>query len=323
MQVSRKQSYLFSFAALLFGLCVTAGPLWAQTAAFNPQALEGAWAAGMGQGRGALAFIGNTCSLGMSSQQMRGMWDMAGDCLNMRSQNGQTISAMMSTQNKDPVPGSNMQLALQAIPARDAGGQPQGGGWGQLPQQPQPGGWGQPPQQPQPGGWGQPPQQPQPGGWGQPPQQPQPGGWGQPPQQPQPGGWGQPPQQPQPGGWGQPPQQPQPGGWGQQQPQQPGFNGAPGPLEGRWVWVHSNPGRSMGFVFSGNRFSSWMLVPGLGTVESSGTYAVSGGRLIMQHESGPDAGKTDNLAFERHGNLLYIGVGTVGPGNPPIVFRLQ
>ncbi len=301
MQVSRKQSYLFSFAALLLGLCVTAGPLRAQTAAFNPQALEGAWAAGMGQGRGALAFIGNTCSLGMSSQQMRGMWDMAGDCLNMRSQNGQTISAMMSTQNKDPVPGSNMQLALQAMPARDAGGQPQGGGWGQAPQQPQPGGWGQPPQQPQPGGWGQPPQQPQPGGWGQPPQQPQPGGWGQPPQQPQPGGWGQPPQQ----------------------PQQPNFNGAPGPLEGRWVWVHSNPGRSMGFVFSGNRFSSWMLVPGLGTVESSGTYAVSGGRLIMQHESGPDAGKTDNLAFERHGNLLYIGVGTVGPGNPPIVFRLQ
>jgi hypothetical protein len=299
MQVSRKQSYLFSFAALMFGLCVTAGPLWAQTAAFNPQALEGAWAAGMGQDRGALTFSGNTCSLGMSSQQMRGMWDMAGDCLNMRSQNGQTISAMMSTQNKAPVSGSNMQLALQAIPARDAGGQPQGGGWGQAPQQPQPGGWGQPPQQPQPGGWGQTPQQPQPGGWGQAPQQPQPGGWGH------------------------PQQQPQPGSWGPQQPQQPGFNGAPGPLEGRWVWVHSNHGCSMGFVFSGNRFSSWMLVPGQGTVESSGTYTVSGGRLIMQHESGPDAGKTDNLAFERHGNLLYIGVGTVGPGNPPIVFRLQ
>ena len=79
----------------------------------------------------------------------------------------------------------------------------------------------------------------------------------------------------------------------------------------------------MGYIFSGNRFSSWMLIPGRGMVESSGTYAVSGGRLIMQHETGPDAGKTDNLAFERHGNLLYIGVGTVGPGNPPIVFRLQ
>ncbi|MBR5429530.1 MAG: hypothetical protein IK116_03265 [Firmicutes bacterium] len=315
MQVSRRQSYFFSFAALLLGLCVTAGPLWAQTAAFDPRALEGAWAAGMGPDRVTLTFSGNTCSLGMNGQQMQGMWDVAGDCLNMRFQNGQTISAMMSAQNDVLVLDNNMQLARQAVPARDAGGVPQAGGWGQPPQQPQPGGWGQA-QQPQPGGWGQPPQQPQPGGWGQ-AQQPQPGGWGQPPQQPQPGSWGQ-PQQPQPGGWGQPPQQPQPGGWGQ--PQQSGFNGAPGPLEGRWVWVHSGPGRTMGFVFSGNRFSSWMLVPGRGTVESSGIYTVSGGRLIMQHETGPDAGKTDNLPFERHGNLLYIAV---GQGNPPIVFRRQ
>ena len=311
MQISCKHLYSLGFAVLLFGLCVMAGPLGAQTAAFNPQVLEGAWAAGMGQDMVTLTLKGNTCSLGMNGRQMQGIWDVAGDCLNMRFQNGQTISAMMSAQNDTLVLGNNMQLARQAVPARDAGGVPQTGGWGQ------------PPQQPQPGGWGQPQQQPQPGGWGQTQQQPQPGGWGQPPQQPQPGGWGQPPQQPQPGGWGQPPQQPQPGGWGQQQPQQPGFNGAPGPLEGRWVWVHSNPGRSMGYIFSGNRFSSWMLIPGRGMVESSGTYAVSGGRLIMQHETGPDAGKTDNLAFERHGNLLYIGVGTVGPGNPPIVFRLQ
>ena len=318
MQVSRKQSYLFSFAALLFGLCVTAGSLWAETAAFNPQVLEGAWAAGMGSDNVTLTFSGNTCSLGMNGRQMQGVWDMAGDCLNMRFENGQTISAMMSAQNDALVLDGGIQLARQAVPGRDAGGPPQAGGWGQPQQQPQPGSWGQPQQQPQPGSWGQPQQQPQPGGWGQPPQQPQPGGWGQPPQQPQPGGWGQ-PQQPQPGGWGQP-QQPQPGGWGQPQQPQPGFNGAPGPLEGRWVWVHSNPGRSMGFVFSGNRFSSWLLIPGRGTVEASGTYTVSGGRLIMQHETGPDAGKTDNLPFERHGNLLYIAVGV---GNPPIVFRLQ
>ncbi len=79
----------------------------------------------------------------------------------------------------------------------------------------------------------------------------------------------------------------------------------------------------MGFAFSGNRFSSWTGITGTVLVEASGTYMVSGGRLILQHETGPDAGKTDNLAFERHGNLLYIGVGRVGPGNPPIVFRLQ
>ncbi len=126
------------------------------------------------------------------------------------------------------------------------------------------------------------------------------------------GGWGQPQQQPQGGGWGQPQQQAQGGGV---QPPQPGFGSAPGPLEGRWVWVHSTPNRSMGFVFSGNRFSSWMP-----DRSATGTYTVSGGRLIMQHETGPDAGKTDNLAVEVQGNLLYIGV---QPDNPPIVFARQ
>ena len=143
--------------------------------------------------------------------------------------------------------------------------------------------------------------------------QAQQGGWGQPQQQSQGGGWGQ-PQQPQQGGWGQPQQRPQGGGWGQSQ-QQPGVGSAPGPLEGRWVWVHSSPNRSMGFEFSGNRFSSWMP-----DRRATGTYTVSGGRLIMQHETGPDAGKTDNLAVEVQGNLLYIGV---QPGNPPIVFARQ
>lgn len=184
-------------------------------------------------------------------------------------------------------------------------------------QPPQPGVGRQAPQ-PQSGGWGQPQPQPQPGDWGL-PRQPRHDGWGQPQQQPQsqPDGWGQPQQQPQPGGWGQPQKQPQPGGWDQPK-QQPGFNGAPGPLEGRWEWAHNGPVRSMGFVFSGKRFSSWTSKKnGTGLDEVSGTYMVSGGRLFLYHETGPGAGKTDNLSFERHGDVLCIAM----PGNTPIVFR--
>ena len=113
MQVSRRQSYFFSFAALLLGLCVTAGPLWAQTAAFDPRALEGAWAAGMGPDRVTLTFSGNTCSLGMNGQQMQGMWDVAGDCLNMRFQNGQTISALEPTELSLTITTTSIPLKKQ------------------------------------------------------------------------------------------------------------------------------------------------------------------------------------------------------------------
>ena len=74
----------------------------------------------------------------------------------------------------------------------------------------------------------------------------------------------------------------------------------------------------MGFTFSGDRFSSWMT--GRIQVESTGTYTLSDARLILRHETGPDAGKTDNLACAMRGNQLYIGV---RQGEPPIVFVRQ
>ena len=77
--------------------------------------------------------------------------------------------------------------------------------------------------------------------------------------------------------------------------------GAQTPLEGRWIWAKSAP-QSFGYLFSGNHFIFYWN----GQERSRGTFTLTKVQLIMHHESGPDSGKTDNLAYQLHGNRLLI-----------------
>lgn len=86
------------------------------------------------------------------------------------------------------------------------------------------------------------------------------------------------------------------------------------PLEGRWKWAKNGP-ISFGYVFSGNRYiylQNNMEV-------ARGTFTLSGVQLIMHHETGPDAGKTDYLGYQLNGNRLLIFVSD-DPNSHPIPF---
>lgn len=99
--------------------------------------------------------------------------------------------------------------------------------------------------------------------------------------------------------------------------QQPGSFGAATPLEGRWVWAKRGP-QSFGFTFSGNRFVSFMN----GAETSRGTFQLTQMQLIMTHESGQDAGKTDRLGYQLRGNRLLIFT-SQDPNMHPIPFVRQ
>ncbi|MBR4605782.1 MAG: hypothetical protein IKO41_06100 [Lachnospiraceae bacterium] len=90
---------------------------------------------------------------------------------------------------------------------------------------------------------------------------------------------------------------------------------AQSPLEGRWVWAKNGP-VTFGFIFSGNRFISlWNNAE-----KSRGTFQISGPQLVMHHETGPDAGKTDVLGFQLSQNRLLI---FVMPDQDPIPYVRQ
>ena len=120
-----------------------------------------------------------------------------------------------------------------------------------------------------------------------------------------------------------PPSQPSPPGqWGQAQPPLPGQGfgqPAPGatPLEGRWVWARQ--GRvSFGFIFQGNRFQGFYN----GQIMGSGTFELKGAMLVMHHETGRDAGKTDRFACQISGNRMLLFV-TDNPDDEPIPYVRQ
>ena len=188
------RKHLKTSALLGFFLLVLSAAAPLRAGQPDAQALQGAWAGSNGSDTMLLMFMGNVCGMALNGQQMYGMWSLAGDRLNIRFQNGKTLSYSIAIQGDSLILDGNVRLTRQAMPNQPGGGVP--GGQPVQPQQPQPGGWGQP----------------------QPGPQPQGSGWGQ-PQQPQPGGWGQP----------QPGPQPQGGGWGAPQPQV-----GPTPLEGSW-----------------------------------------------------------------------------------------
>ncbi|MCR5815103.1 MAG: hypothetical protein K6G15_11525 [Desulfovibrio sp.] len=89
------------------------------------------------------------------------------------------------------------------------------------------------------------------------------------------------------------------------------------PLDGRWVWAKNGP-VSFGFIFSGNRFVAlWNNAE-----QSRGTFQIQGSQLVMHHESGPEAGKTDVLLFQLNGNRLLIFT-TTDPNVDPIPYVRQ
>ena len=260
-----KASVLLGFFLLVVS---AAAPVRAEQP--SVQALQGAWAGSNGSDTMVLMFMGNVCGMALNGQQMYGMWSLAGDRLNIRFQNGKTLSYSVALQGNTLTLDGSIRLTRQAMP-NQPGGVP--GGQPVQPQQPQPGGWGQP----------QPGPQPQGGGWGQPQQQPQPGGWGQP----------QPGPQPQGGGWGQP-QQPQPGGWGQPQPQ-----AGPTPLEGSWSL--QTPQGTLTFRFMGNRYAQLFN----GQLAEEGTFSYSpDGRLQYQITGGQNAGQSGENRVMVNGNTL-------------------
>ncbi|MBO4793594.1 MAG: hypothetical protein J5556_03390, partial [Deltaproteobacteria bacterium] len=165
---------LFACLLALFLLAFAAEPIPAQpNMPAYAQALQGAWAGSNGRDTLILMFMGSNCALGMNGQQMAGVWNLAGNRLNMQFQNGKTLSYSIAMQGDSLILDGNMRLTRQAMPgmpqaAPFPGGQPQGGTWGG---QPQGGSWGG---QPQGGTWGGQPQggQPQGGTWGGQPQQP-------------------------------------------------------------------------------------------------------------------------------------------------------
>ncbi|MBQ7618020.1 MAG: hypothetical protein IJS50_04020 [Desulfovibrio sp.] len=77
--------------------------------------------------------------------------------------------------------------------------------------------------------------------------------------------------------------------------------GATSPLEGRWIWAKQGP-VSFSYVFSGNRFVFYYN----GQQCSSGTFTLGGAQLVMHHETGVDQGKTDYLGYQLNGNRLLI-----------------
>ena len=135
-------------------------------------------------------------------------------------------------------------------------------------------------------------------------------------------GQGQPyPNQPSPN---QPsPSQPAPGGqWGPNGPIAPGQGfgqPAPGatPLDGRWVWAKQGQ-VTFGFIFQGNRFQGFYN----GQVMGTGTFELQGAMLVLHHETGSDAGKTDRFACQIRGNRMLLFVSD-NPDDNPIAYVRQ
>ncbi len=354
-----KKTFACMLTLLFLALSMTSVP--AQDMPVSPQALQGAWTGSNGQDNLILMFMGNTCALGLNGQQMAGVWNLASNRLNMQFQNGKRLSYTVAMQDNVLILDGNMRLTRQALPgmpnvsqgAPNYGGQPQRGTWGGQPNAgaPQGGSWGGQPQQnlgvqsPLEGTWTT--QIPQgtrsfrftgnryaqllngqvveegvftysPDGRFQ--YQVTTGQY-----QGQQGedritingnsitvawpdgtvvtfvrdGMGQQP------GFNN-------GGWGQ-----PGASGHATPLEGRWMWAKQGP-VTFGYVFSGNRFIFYWN----GAEKSRGTFALTGMQLSMHHETGPDAGKTDNLGYQLNGNRLLIFT-SQDPNIDPIPFVRQ
>ena len=125
-------------------------------------------------------------------------------------------------------------------------------------------------------------------------------------------------------GQGQPwPDQPAPGGqWNSSGPPAPGAgSGLPAqgvtPLEGRWVWAKTGP-VSFGFIFHGGRFQVFFN----GQVTGAGTFELKDAMLVLHHETGSDAGRTDRFACQLQGNRMLLFVSDK-PGGDPIPYVRQ
>ena len=123
---------LFACLLALFLLAFAAEPIPAQpNMPAYAQALQGAWAGSNGRDTLILMFMGSNCALGMNGQQMAGVWNLAGNRLNMQFQNGKTLSYSIAMQGDSLILDGNMRLTRQAMPgmpqtAPFPGGQPQG-----------------------------------------------------------------------------------------------------------------------------------------------------------------------------------------------------
>ncbi|MBO4334277.1 MAG: hypothetical protein J5846_00380 [Desulfovibrio sp.] len=98
---------------------------------------------------------------------------------------------------------------------------------------------------------------------------------------------------------------------------QPASSGLATPLEGRWLWAKQGP-VTFGYIFSGNQFMHFYN----GMEKGRGTFTLSGMQLVMHHESGPEAGRTDVLGYQLHGNRLLIFT-SEDPNIDPIPFVRQ
>ena len=341
-----RTSFFMNFLrqALVFCLAVCAVPASADMPP-SPQALQGVWAGSNGQVNVLFMFTGNNCALSLNGQQVTGIWNLAGDRLNVQFQNGKSLSYSVALQGNDLVLDGNMRLVRQTMPGMaDKPTMPgQQGGWGTLPPNfantsPLEGTWST-----------------------RLPQgtrsfrfvgnryaqlfngqvveegifQYSPDGrflyqvtggqfagqsgedritiYGNSITVVWPDGTVLTFTREPAGTWG-----------GGGTPPPPGIDGGSGvpfglvtPLEGRWIWAKQAP-VSFGYVFSGNRFVFFYN----GVERGSGTFSLSAMQLSIHHETGPDAGKTDVLGYRLQGNRLLIFTSD-DPNIDPIPFVRQ
>ncbi|MBQ7584814.1 MAG: hypothetical protein IJU40_01015, partial [Desulfovibrionaceae bacterium] len=89
------------------------------------------------------------------------------------------------------------------------------------------------------------------------------------------------------------------------------------PLEGRWIWAKSGA-VTFGFIFQGQNFiSTWN-----NQERSRGTFTLTPNQIIMQHQTGPDAGKIDRLGIQISGNRFILFTSD-DPNVEPIPFVRQ
>lgn len=102
-------------------------------------------------------------------------------------------------------------------------------------------------------------------------------------------------------------------------PGQPAPTGAATPLEGRWMWAKKGP-VTFGYIFSGNQFIAlWN-----GAERCRGTFTLTRMQISMHHESGPEKGKTDVLGYQLTGNGNRLLIFTSeNPNIDPIPFVRQ
>jgi hypothetical protein len=109
-----------------------------QPAADPAQLLQGAWAGSDGSTSVILMFMGQSCGIAVNNQQMYGTWEVRGGRLDLRFQNGKTLSYAFAVQGDVLILDGSMRLTRQPMPQQGGGQQP---GWGQPAASPLEGIW--------------------------------------------------------------------------------------------------------------------------------------------------------------------------------------